>query len=58
MIFSLEPVFALATSYAVGAESLTARSISGAVCILAGILAVELKPSGSDMSNDPEVSYR
>ncbi len=45
IIFSLEPVFALATSYAVGAESLTARSISGAACILAGILAVELKPA-------------
>jgi drug/metabolite transporter (DMT)-like permease len=45
IIFSLEPVFALATSYAVGAETLTARSISGAACILAGILAVELKPA-------------
>jgi drug/metabolite transporter (DMT)-like permease len=44
LIFALEPVFALATSYAVGAEALTARSVSGAACILGGILAVELKP--------------
>jgi len=44
IIFSLEPVFALATSYVVGAESLSVRSVSGAVCILTGILAVELKP--------------
>jgi drug/metabolite transporter (DMT)-like permease len=44
LIFSLEPVFAWATSWLVLGEVLTGRAIAGAVCILAGILLVELKP--------------
>ena len=44
LIFSLEPVFALATAVLVGGESLTAYSVIGGCLILAGILAVELKP--------------
>jgi len=44
LIFSLEPVFAWATSYFVSGEVLTGRGIVGAALILAGILLVELKP--------------
>ena len=44
VIFSLEPVFAWLTSWLVEGEVLTARGLAGAACILAGILAVELKP--------------
>jgi drug/metabolite transporter (DMT)-like permease len=44
VIFALEPVFALATSLAVGAEEVGPRALAGAACILAGILVVELKP--------------
>jgi drug/metabolite transporter (DMT)-like permease len=44
LIFSLEPVFAWITSYVFENEVLTARSLTGAMCILAGILVVELKP--------------
>jgi drug/metabolite transporter (DMT)-like permease len=44
VIYSLEPVFALGTSVLVGAEEVGARALAGAGCILAGILAVELKP--------------
>lgn len=47
LIFSLEPVFAWATSWLVLGEVLTGRAIAGAVCILAGILLVELKPGHS-----------
>jgi drug/metabolite transporter (DMT)-like permease len=44
VIFSLEPVFAWLTSWAVEGEILTPRSMAGAACIFAGILFVELKP--------------
>ena len=45
LIFALEPVFALATAVLVGGERLTGWRFSGAVLILAGILAVELRPA-------------
>lgn len=44
LIFSMEPVFAWATSYVVAGEVLSRRGTAGAVLILAGILLVELKP--------------
>jgi len=47
LIFALEPVSALATSYLVEGELLSARSGFGALMILAGVLAVELKPERS-----------
>jgi drug/metabolite transporter (DMT)-like permease len=46
LIFSLEPVFAWLTSYVFEREALTGHALAGAVCILAGILLVELKPIG------------
>lgn len=47
LIFSLEPVFAWITSFLVAGETLSARAAAGAALILAGILAVELKPVGA-----------
>lgn len=44
LIFSTEPVFAWATSYALAGELLSRRATIGAALILAGILLVELKP--------------
>ena len=44
LIFSLEPVFAWLTSYVIEGEVLTRQALTGAACILAGILVVELKP--------------
>jgi drug/metabolite transporter (DMT)-like permease len=44
LIFSMEPVFAWATSYLLAGEVLSRRGTLGAVLILAGILLVELKP--------------
>jgi drug/metabolite transporter (DMT)-like permease len=44
LIFSMEPVFAWATSYVLAGEVLSRRGTVGAVLILAGILLVELKP--------------
>jgi drug/metabolite transporter (DMT)-like permease len=44
LIFSLEPVFAWLTSYIFENEILTRQAIAGALCILTGILVVELKP--------------
>ena len=44
LIFSMEPVFAWATSYVLAGELLSRRGTMGAVLILAGILLVELKP--------------
>ncbi len=44
LIFSLEPVFAWLTSYVFEGEVLTRQALTGAACILAGILVVELKP--------------
>jgi drug/metabolite transporter (DMT)-like permease len=45
IIFSLEPVFAAITSYALRAEEPSGRALAGAGLILSGILAVEWKPS-------------
>ncbi len=45
LIFALEPVFALATAVSYGGEKLTLSAVSGGTLILAGILAVELKPA-------------
>ena len=47
LIFSMEPVFAWATSYAVAGEVLSRRAAFGGLLILAGILMVELRPSRS-----------
>jgi drug/metabolite transporter (DMT)-like permease len=44
LIFSMEPVFAWATSYVVAGELLSRRGTLGALLILAGIVLVELKP--------------
>jgi len=44
LIFSMEPVFAWATSYLVAGEVLSRRGTIGAILILAGILLVELRP--------------
>ncbi|MGC9948418.1 MAG: DMT family transporter [Bryobacteraceae bacterium] len=44
LIFMLEPVFAWITSYLLTGETLSARAAAGAGLILAGILAVEVKP--------------
>src|SRR6202162_2155842 len=44
LIFSMEPLFAWATSYLVAGEVLSRRGTLGAVLILSGILLVELKP--------------
>ena len=44
LIFSMEPVFAWATSYILAGEVLSVRATLGAVLILGGILLVELKP--------------
>ena len=46
LIFALEPVFALAAAVAIGGEHLTVAAMTGGALILAGILAVELKPAG------------
>jgi len=43
ILFSLEPVFAALTSYAMQAEQLTGRALLGAGLILLGILVVELR---------------
>jgi len=44
LIFMLEPVFAWIKSYLLTGETLSARAAAGAGLILAGILAVEVKP--------------
>jgi drug/metabolite transporter (DMT)-like permease len=46
LIFAIEPVSAALMSYFVEGERLTARALTGAALILAGILFVELKPIG------------
>jgi drug/metabolite transporter (DMT)-like permease len=52
--FTLEPVFAVATSYAVLGERLGLRSILGAGLVLAGILAAELLgPPAAPESPEP-----
>jgi len=45
LLFALEPVFALVTAVLAGGEALTGSAVSGGALILAGILAVELKPA-------------
>jgi drug/metabolite transporter (DMT)-like permease len=45
LIFALEPVIALATAVLIGGERLTLAAVLGSGLILAGILAVELKPA-------------
>ncbi len=45
LIFALEPVVALVTAVSIGGEALTVYAVAGGTLILAGILAVELKPS-------------
>jgi drug/metabolite transporter (DMT)-like permease len=45
LIFSLEPVIALATAIAIGGENLTLSALLGGALILGGILVVELKPA-------------
>jgi len=47
LIFSLEPVFALACSYVWLHERLGARALMGAAMILAGVLTSELKESSA-----------
>jgi len=45
LIFALEPVFAAVAAVGIGGETLTARMLAGGTLILAGVLAVELKPA-------------
>jgi len=45
LIFALEPVVALVTAVAIGGEALTTYAVAGGTLILAGILAVELRPA-------------
>ena len=47
VILALEPVFAWITAFAVVNEVLSWRAMAGAICILAGILLVELKPEAA-----------
>lgn len=44
LIFTLEPIFAWATAWALTGETLAARGVAGAVLIVGGILLVEVKP--------------
>ncbi len=54
IIFTLEPVFAVITSYLVLRERLGLRSIAGAGLVLAGILAAELLgPPAAPESPEP-----
>jgi drug/metabolite transporter (DMT)-like permease len=47
LIFALEPVFALMTAVLAGGEKLTLAAVCGGGLILAGIVAVEMKPARS-----------
>jgi drug/metabolite transporter (DMT)-like permease len=54
ILFTLEPVFAVATSYVVLHERLGLRSVFGAALVLAGILAAELLgPPAAPESPEP-----
>ncbi len=54
IIFTLEPVFAVITSYLVIGERLNRRSLVGAVLVLAGILIAELLgPAAAPESPEP-----
>ena len=50
LIFALEPVFALVTAVVLGGERLTIYSAAGGSLILAGILAVELRPVATSIA--------
>lgn len=61
ILFTLEPVFAVATSYLVLGERLGARSLAGAALVLAGILAAELlgppaAPESPEPTGEPHLS--
>jgi drug/metabolite transporter (DMT)-like permease len=59
IIFTLEPVFAVITSYVVIGERLGARSMIGAALVLAGILAAELLgPAAAPESPEPVFAGR
>jgi drug/metabolite transporter (DMT)-like permease len=47
LIYTLEPVFALVTSYLLVGEGLSWRAAAGAALILGGVVMVELKPLSS-----------
>ncbi len=54
ILFTLEPVFAVITSYVVIGERLNRRSMAGAVFVLAGILIAELLgPAAAPESPEP-----
>ena len=53
IIFTLEPVFAVITSYVVIGERLAARSLLGAAFVLAGILIAELLGPAAPESPEP-----
>src|SRR5579863_9353578 len=54
ILFTLEPVFAVATSYVLLGERLGLRSLAGAAMVLAGILAAELLgPPAAPESPEP-----
>jgi len=61
ILFTLEPVFAVTTSYAALDERLGARSLIGAALVLAGILAAELlgppaAPESPEPTGEPHLS--
>jgi len=61
ILFTLEPVFAVATSYVLLGERLEARSLAGAALVLAGILAAELlgppaAPESPEPTGEPHLS--
>jgi drug/metabolite transporter (DMT)-like permease len=59
IIFTLEPVFAVITSYVVLRERLVLRSVAGAALVLAGILAAELfGPPAAPESPEPTGAKR
>ena len=54
IIFTLEPVFAVITSFLVIGERFNRRSVIGALCVLAGILIAELLgPAAAPESPEP-----
>jgi drug/metabolite transporter (DMT)-like permease len=58
ILFTLEPVFAVATSYVMLGERLGVRSLLGAALVLAGILAAELLgPPAAPESPEPTQEF-
>jgi len=47
LIYTLEPVFALVTSFLLVGEGLSRRAAAGAALILGGVVLVEMKPLGT-----------